>query len=147
MDPAMSSSTAPPSTPRSLTAVVRYAVLAVLLPAAWLVPAATAGSTAAGSTTAPVGQIAEAPIGPGLASGTYRITLLTGDVVGLHVTADRRQAAWVEEAIDPQRPPHIYESDGQVRVVPAEAEPYLASGALDEDLFNVTLLARDGYDD
>ena len=140
----MGTPTAPPSAPRSFGAVVRSAVLAIALSLAWLVPSASNGSTQAAAPNEPA---AAAPSVGGLSTDTYRITLLTGDVVGLHVTADRRQAAWVEEAVDPQQPPHIYESDGQVHVVPAEAEPYLASGALDEDLFNVTLLAQDGYDD
>ncbi|WP_161962474.1 S8 family serine peptidase [Nocardioides speluncae] len=79
--------------------------------------------------------------------GTHRITLLTGDVVALHTTAKGRQAAWVVDAVDERRPAQIYELDGEVHVVPAEAAPYVASGALDPNLFNVTLLARHGYDD
>jgi subtilisin family serine protease len=143
----MTTPTAPPSSSRPLAAVVRCALLTIALAAAWLVPSASLGST---QTTAAVPNettTAAVPSVHGLATGTYRITLLTGDVVGLQVTADRRQVAWVEEAVDPQRPPHVYETDGQVHVVPSDAEPYLASGALDDDLFNVTLLAQDGYDD
>gem|GEM_PF-420735 len=80
-------------------------------------------------------------------AGTFRITLLTGDVVALQVAPDGKQAAWVADPVDERRPPQVYEADGEVHVVPAEAAPYVASDVLDDDLFNVTLLARSGYDD
>jgi hypothetical protein len=135
----------PRPTSRFAAAGVRFTLIAILL-ATLIVPAASLGPAVA-ATGPGAADTAAVPSARGLAPGTYRVTLLTGDVVGLQVTPDRRQAAWVEEAIHPQRPPHIYESDGQVHVVPAEVEPYLASGALDENLFNVTLLARDGFED
>jgi subtilisin family serine protease len=84
---------------------------------------------------------------PASQPGSHRITLLTGDVVALHTTEDGRQAAWVVDAVDERRPAQIYELDGDVHVVPADAAPYVASGALDPNLFNVTLLAKHGYDD
>lgn len=90
---------------------------------------------------------ADAAATPAGDSGTHRITLLTGDVVVLQTTADGRQAAWVADAVDERRPAQVYELDGEVHVVPAEAAPYVASGALDPNLFNVTLLAKHGYDD
>jgi subtilisin family serine protease len=79
--------------------------------------------------------------------GTYRITLLTGDVAVLTVTPDGRQAAWVADPVDDRRPAQIYRLDGDVYVVPAEAAPFVASGALDDNLFNVTLLVHEGFDD
>lgn len=88
---------------------------------------------------------------PADASGTtHTITLLTGDVVVLHIGTDGRQAAWVDQPATREpgsREPHIYERNGEVHVVPAEAEPYLSAGVLDERLFNVTYLAEQGYDD
>ena len=80
-------------------------------------------------------------------AGLYRITLLTGDVVALQVNPGGRQAAWVADPIDERRPPQVYEQDGDVHVVPADASPYVASGALDPNLFNVSLLAQQGFDD
>ncbi|WP_165358654.1 S8 family peptidase [Haloactinopolyspora alba] len=105
------------------------------------------------SATSPAKQ---APDGPapssgaaGIAPGDYRVTLLTGDVVALHVTADGRQNASLVNAPrgDTGREPRIVEQDGDVHVVPAEVTPYLASGALDDRLFNVTSLVRQGYHD
>lgn len=76
------------------------------------------------------------------------MTLVTGDVVGLQVSPDGRQAAWlIEPATPASRPPAIYQQDGRVHVVPAEAGPYLASGVLDPRLFDVSYLAGQGYDD
>ncbi|WP_162606724.1 S8 family peptidase, partial [Jiangella asiatica] len=86
------------------------------------------------------------------AGQTYQLTLLTGDVVTLHIAPDGRQAAWVEEPADgadtaDSREPRIAELDGHVHVVPEEAVPHLESGALDERLFDVTYLAQEGYHD
>ncbi|HYJ68658.1 MAG TPA: S8 family peptidase [Nocardioidaceae bacterium] len=136
---------APPST--RTPAVIRRALLAVAIVGAMAAPTApweSAGAQRAGGQAA--GVVSWGSAG-GLEAGIHRLTLLTGDVVALQVTADGRQAAWVEDPVDPEDSPHIYEADGQVHVVPAEAAPYVASGVLDENLFNVTLLARDGYDD
>jgi subtilisin family serine protease len=80
-------------------------------------------------------------------AGLYRITLLTGDVVTLQVNPGGRQAAWVSDPVDERRLAQVYEQDGDVHVVPAEAAPYIASGALDPNLFNVSLLAQQGFDD
>ncbi|GAA4935413.1 hypothetical protein GCM10023334_043960 [Nonomuraea thailandensis] len=38
-----------------------------------------------------------------------------------------------------------YDKDGDTYVVPLDARPYITSGAVDEGLFNVTYLARNGY--
>ncbi|WP_178085643.1 hypothetical protein, partial [Pseudomonas sp. GP01-A3] len=37
--------------------------------------------------------------------------------------------------------------DKDTYVIPDQAMPYLASGVLDMDLFNITTLIADGYDD
>lgn len=39
------------------------------------------------------------------------------------------------------------EIDGDLYVLPGEALPYLATGALDRQLFNITGLVEQGYDD
>jgi subtilisin family serine protease len=85
----------------------------------------------------------------GAGGHTYPVTLITGDLVMLHVAPDGSQATWLaESATDrPTPPPRIIQLDGQVHVIPAEAEPYLASGVLDDRLFNVTALVRHGLDD
>jgi subtilisin family serine protease len=97
------------------------------------------------------GDPAPLPGGPATASGsglgqTYQVTLLTGDVVIVHVAGDGRQAAWLDPAPDgPQ--PEIFELDGQVHVIPVEAAPYVDAGVLDDRLFNVTYLVEQGYHD
>lgn len=111
--------------------------LAVLL-AAQPLPAGAEESTHAGTADRPSDA----------AGAAYPITLITGDQVMLQVAPDGTQAAWLAEPATgaPSRPPRIIQLDGQVHVIPAEAEAYLASGVLDERLFNVTALARQGYD-
>ncbi|MCW6004649.1 S8 family serine peptidase [Micromonospora sp. CPCC 205371] len=75
---------------------------------------------------------------------TRTITLVTGDVVRLTGFADGRQGALVDNARDSWQ---ITEQDGAVYAIPAKAEPYLAAGVLDQELFNLTELAASGYDD
>jgi subtilisin family serine protease len=101
----------------------------------------------AGLASATTDQAVAAPTVGTTLVGTHRITLITGDVVILTVTADGRQSAWVADPVDTRAPAQVYEVDGEVHVVPAEAAPYVASGAVDDSLFDVTMLARDGFDD
>lgn len=132
--------------PRPHATGVRRALLATGLVAGLAVPSVAlhpAGAEPPGGPTTVAAQPSVDRTLPGL----HRITLLTGDVVALQVTADGRQAAWIADPVNPSADPQIYEADGEVHVVPAEAAPYVASGALDDKLFNVTLLARSGYDD
>ncbi|WP_084469501.1 S8 family serine peptidase [Jiangella gansuensis] len=115
------------------------------------VPMLTAAALTVLGTAAPTATSAPAPVGtgPAVTSGagqTYQVTLLTGDVVALHIAPDGRQAAWIEESAT-ERQPRIAELDGHVHVVPDEAVAYLESGALDERLFDVTYLAQEGYHD
>ena len=120
--------------------LVLLSTLAVMLAAQPLPAAGAAESAGPGAAGLPATTAAGA---------AYPITLITGDLVMLQVAPDGTQAARLAEpATDrPSKPPRIYESDGEVHVIPAEAEPYLSSGVLDERLFNVTALARLGYDD
>lgn len=124
-------------------------VLGVLLAAISAPPGAAASVDPSGAAASvdPPGT-ADVPA-TDAAGDTYPVTLLTGDLVMLHVAPDGSQAAWLAEAANdrPSRPPQIIKQDGQVHVIPAEASPYVHSGALDERLFNVTALARQGYDD
>ena len=74
----------------------------------------------------------------------HTVTLITGDVVRLTTLADGRQVASVPSA----RHGYTYfERDGHVHVVPNDAEAQLEAGRLDEALFDVTALVRDGFDD
>ncbi|OLR95098.1 hypothetical protein BJP25_08375 [Actinokineospora bangkokensis] len=96
---------------------------------------ALAGLPAAAATT----TAAAAPAEPG-----RTVTLVTGDRVAL----DGRGRPAVHPA--PGREDigtRVYTRAGHVHVVPIDAQPLLASGALDERLFDVTGLLDQGYDD
>ncbi|MGI5144735.1 S8 family peptidase [Streptomyces sp. CA-106110] len=77
------------------------------------------------------------------------VTLITGDRVRVVKDADGRSTVAVEPADIPGR--HVVfsawtGSDGEVRVVPSDMAPLLGS-VLDERLFDVSELIREGYDD
>lgn len=120
---------------RIRSAIATFALLVGVVPA---VPAATA--SAAPPTTPAAGSAPAAPVDADV------VTLITGDVVRLDTFAGGRQRATVVRAADPQGI-HIFTSGGDVYVEPASASPLLASGKLDEQLFNVSALVRQGYDD
>lgn len=81
------------------------------------------------------------------ADGSSTLTLVTGDVVHVTTTGDGTPAVTVEPAPGSTDPVQTVEAGGNLYVLPAAAQPYLASGALDRELFNVTGLVADGYDD
>ncbi|MGW5555990.1 S8 family serine peptidase [Micromonospora sp. NPDC003944] len=93
------------------------------------------------------------PTGP--TSGTpaphaapVRITLITGDQVDLVTAAPGRVAATVRPG--PGRERIVFQTtqvDGSLRVLPSDALPYVSSGVLDANLFDVQGLAADGYGD
>ncbi|WP_371406186.1 S8 family serine peptidase [Kribbella sp. NBC_00662] len=76
------------------------------------------------------------------------ITLITGDVVQLTDAGGGKKAATVTPA--PGREGvsfHTIEVDGGLRVLPSDAVPYISTGVLDADLFDVDELIADGYGD
>ncbi|SDT56568.1 S8 family serine peptidase [Jiangella sp. DSM 45060] len=116
-----------------------------------VVPAVAAALLLGSGATAPAAGPVGAPAAAAQATGsaatghTYQLTLLTGDVVTLHVAPDGRQAAWAPPSDD--TPPVFAERDGHVLALPDEAVPYVQSGVLDERLFDLTYLAEAGYHD
>ncbi|MGC1214674.1 MAG: S8 family serine peptidase, partial [Micromonospora sp.] len=77
-----------------------------------------------------------------------RVTLITGDVVELDEAAPGRLAATVRPAPGREKIAfHTLSVDGSLRVLPADVVPYLASGVLDADLFDVEELVADGFGD
>ncbi|MFF7211976.1 S8 family serine peptidase [Streptomyces sp. NPDC008238] len=123
----------PPSRRRGLTAAVAaLVVLTATGPVASADPSATSPSPAA----------------TGAAPATVRtVTLITGDQVT--VTGNGRSAS-VTSVTDPKGRAggaHVMSVGSDTYVYPDAAVPYIASGALDEGLFNVTSLLADGYDD
>ncbi|WP_431945256.1 S8 family serine peptidase [Actinacidiphila sp. bgisy167] len=84
----------------------------------------------------------------GAAPTTMRtVTLITGDKV---TVAGNGRTESVTSVTGPNGKPsgaHVMSVGSDTYVYPDAAVPYVASGALDEKLFNVTALLADGYDD
>ncbi|QUQ68718.1 S8 family peptidase [Kutzneria sp. CA-103260] len=80
---------------------------------------------------------------------SHRITLVTGDVVTYTAPADTAPSATVEPA--PRSGPSPVFSIGSgpngYYVIPSDASPYVASGLLDRELFDVKELVAEGLDD
>lgn len=114
------------------------ALLVTLAPSATHVAAAPGGATAAD---------------PASASSLSVVTLVTGDRVRLERFPDGRQAATVTprdgdaDGDDTAGGFEQLEIDGDLHVIPSDAVPYVGSGAVDRDLFNITELVGQGYGD
>jgi len=89
---------------------------------------------------------APAPITGAVAGTPHTVTLITGDRVTVTDLTDGTHAVAIVTAVEGAGA-RTYEAAGDLHVVPDAAMPYLASGALDADLFNVSLLIEYGYDD
>ncbi|MFD6431426.1 S8 family serine peptidase [Streptomyces venezuelae] len=84
------------------------------------------------------------------ADAAHTVTLITGDKVTVTRLPGGRQAVAVERPAGAGGVAGAVRSqvvDGHVTVVPDEARPYLRSGVLDERLFDVTELIRQGLAD
>lgn len=87
-----------------------------------------------------------APVLAGAPTGEHRVTLITGDRVTVTDLAGGTHAVSVETAV-PGAGYQTVTADGELSVIPASAERFLAAGVVDPDLFNVTRLIEYGYDD
>ncbi|MFC7549554.1 S8 family serine peptidase [Plantactinospora sp. GCM10030261] len=117
------------------TTVASVAALAIVIPGAAGAAPPTGGATTPTNATHSSGT-------------THTITLVTGDVARLTTFPDGRQDANVER--DPSRPAATYRisrRDGDVYLTPADVLPLVASGRVDPQLFNLTDLVAQGYDD
>jgi len=118
--------------------------------------ALSAGLLAAGIAVTAVTPAGAAPPAPpsapvaaapsGAADASHTVTLITGDVVTLRQGASGNTATVLTADGEPATA-RIIESNGDLFVYPEQTVPYVARGLLDEDLFNVTDLVADGYDD
>ncbi|GAA3568977.1 S8 family peptidase [Kribbella ginsengisoli] len=80
--------------------------------------------------------------------GAKVITLITGDVVELTDAGGGKKAATVRPAPGRERIAfHTIEVDGGLRVLPSDAVPYISTGVLDANLFDVDELVTDGFGD
>ncbi|HKD96458.1 MAG TPA: S8 family serine peptidase [Micromonosporaceae bacterium] len=81
------------------------------------------------------------------ADAAHTVTLITGDVVRVFDVGGGKQAADVTRPHGAPGGVRTETIHGDLFVFPDEAVPYLAAGVLDRDLFDVTALIKDGYDD
>ncbi|MEU0878342.1 S8 family serine peptidase [Lentzea sp. NPDC005914] len=75
---------------------------------------------------------------------TTTVTLITGDLVHVANGQVQTHAAKGREGV---RFHHYTDERGDLHVIPLDAEPQISAGTLDQRLFDVSLLARSGYDD
>ena len=81
---------------------------------------------------------------PGVAE-VHRVTLVTGDVAELETRPDGTERA--RPASGAGVGYHAFVSEGDAYLVPAAAQPLVGHGRLDLELFNVSDLVEQGYDD
>nr|WTB28840.1 S8 family serine peptidase [Streptomyces sp. NBC_00830] len=78
--------------------------------------------------------------------GTHSVTLITGDKVTIGTAADGTVIRSFEGANGATTGFHRAVIDGSTYVYPDAVLPYVSAGKLDKQLFNVTRLIADGYD-
>ncbi|WP_020580419.1 S8 family serine peptidase [Actinopolymorpha alba] len=79
---------------------------------------------------------------------SWTVTLITGDTIRVERLPDGRQAATIEPGPDRDRISfQQLEVDDDLHVFPTDVVPYLDAKLIDADLFNVTELIDQGYDD
>ncbi|MDT7790558.1 MAG: hypothetical protein QOF58_8977, partial [Pseudonocardiales bacterium] len=107
-----------------------------------ILAAGLAAAVAATAVTVPpaVGETT-APRPGGL---TTTVTLITGDLVHVANGEVRAHAAKGREDV---RFHHYTDAQGDLHVIPLDVQRQINDGALDQRLFDVSLLARSGYDD
>jgi subtilisin family serine protease len=81
------------------------------------------------------------------ASRSQVITLITGDKVRLTTTAGKQTAAPMPAPGRDKNSFSVMQTGNGLQVIPSDAMPLLASGRLDRRLFDVSGLAKDGFDD
>ncbi|KQL42404.1 peptidase [Bacillus sp. FJAT-25509] len=80
-------------------------------------------------------------------SDEKKVTLITGDVVRVKKIENGKSVIDVDPADQNAAGVQVVTIGEDTYVIPNSATPYLAAGKLDKDLFNVTKLIENGYDD
>jgi subtilisin family serine protease len=112
--------------------------------------AAVVITAVAGSVlSTPVTQAAQSPTPQAESGTTYSVTLVTGDRVTVTRTSDTWKIRDIEPAHELGAGGDFFRHAGPdgVTVIPRDVVPLLREGLLDDDLFDVTGLIRQGYDD
>jgi subtilisin family serine protease len=117
---------------------IRAALAATTVVLVGLAPSATSAEDAADPAAA-------APVGP--AASTATVTLVTGDVAELFTLPNGTEHARLIDGPSGNAGAHGFTQAGDAYLVPAAAEPLLAEDRLDLELFNVSELLAQGYDD
>ncbi|GAA2756499.1 S8 family peptidase [Actinopolymorpha rutila] len=110
---------------------------------------ATAATTKT-TATATVATATSASTPLEASSGPTTLTLITGDRVQLRSVGGGRTSATVDPAPRPNGVVPQFEvstRDGRTSVIPTDMGPLLRADVLDPALFDVTALAKQGYDD
>lgn len=134
--------------PRVLAASTVVALAVAGSPGHARTVAAAATSTKPAQTKTAAATNASTPVKA--TSGTPTVTLITGDRVQLRSVGSGRTAATVDPAPRPNGVVPQFEvstRDGRTSVIPTDMGPLLRADALDPALFDVTALAKQGYDD
>ena len=84
---------------------------------------------------------------PGTSSGATRVTLVTGDVAELTTLPNGAEEARLVGGTSSNDGVHAFTQAGDAYLVPASARSLLAQDKLDLELFNVSELVEEGYDD
>ena len=122
------------------------ALVAAVLVAAVAVPGRSDGASAQDGPTDSAAAVGSTAGPPGVLppDGHWTVTLVTGEVVDVSTDAEGRVTAMVREHRGPFRT--VRHPDGELHVIPL-AVTGLLDGTLDAELFNVTGLIRQGFDD
>lgn len=91
-------------------------------------------------------SVDDPPASQAAAGSSHTVTLITGDRVTVTELSDGTHTVDVDTAVDGAGV-RTYQIGDELHVIPDTALPFVASGALDQDLFNVSLLIDYGYDD
>ncbi|MEV5472280.1 S8 family serine peptidase [Streptomyces sp. NPDC052207] len=130
-----------PIVPRLRPGPLVVAVVTAL--AATAIPAGAAAHRDAGRAASAVDAV-HRPAGRG---DTHSVTLITGDKVTIGTAADGSVVRSFESPDGATSGFHRAVVDGSTYVYPDEVLPYVSAGKLDKQLFNVTRMIADGYDD
>ncbi|MCG5436728.1 S8 family serine peptidase [Micromonospora foliorum] len=114
---------------------------ALTLAAGFTPPGSGAAAAPPNNPARPAGQP------PAAAGRTSTVTLITGDTVTVTTGADGSTVSTVRRPDGSTPSFHRTVRDGDTYVYPDAALSYVTSGVLDRQLFNVTDLIADGYDD
>ncbi|WP_413806307.1 S8 family serine peptidase [Streptomyces sp. OE57] len=103
-----------------------------------------------GTLAAPTasGQPSQSAKTPPAVTQQHTVTLITGDTVTLTAGADGQYAVEVERGTGRESVDFVTaQKDKEISVVPVDALRLLSANKLDADLFNITQLVKQGYDD